>query len=673
MGHSDNTVLDMPSDLFVPNAGHGASRRPDSALRWLETDATRTIGLLLVVAALWLATRPYPGIVNDARYYMVQALHSLKPHNFSADLYFRYGSQGQFTFFTKLYAPLVAAVGVGKAAIIAAIIGQTLWVLGLIFFASSVIRDRTTALLSVCAVIVLPSAYSRFLHYGEASVTPRLFAEALTLLALGLIVRNRTGAGWAALIGSAALHPLITLPGMAFALIYLALRQPWWWLVGAFGCMTAIALSVAGIPPFAALRETFDPKWLAIARVHDGLCFITAWTPAAYARVLGTTALAALAISLSDERERRILLVAFAVGLGGLIVTYLGADLAHNVLLTQLQLFRAMWLLTLIAALYVVPVCYRLVHQRGDGALIGMMFLSALAACLASPRVGSVYVASAMMTLTAAVGIWHRRNPGELPLVIRIACLLAIAITGACTSLYIFYGYQTLAAVLLPKAFWNSVLRFALVVGLIGVLALQFSSTGGGTRQERLRRWSAWISILFLPLLALHWDQRTAWQKFAESGTAMPPSLAQYLPKKATVYWEGGTSFLWFRAERPNYISCAQGTGAVFFRATAIHYSRREASFERLDPIDFDTSDPHSPCWVGSRTVDGERTKADLAHACEREPALDYLVLDRPVRGVNSRVWHSPVPFRRMEMINGELKFFKTDRFFIYSCSAFRA
>src|SRR6185295_14992457 len=42
----------------------------------------RTGAIACAIAVLWLATRPYPGVVFDARFYMVEALRALDPTHF---------------------------------------------------------------------------------------------------------------------------------------------------------------------------------------------------------------------------------------------------------------------------------------------------------------------------------------------------------------------------------------------------------------------------------------------------------------------------------------------------------------------------------------------------------------------------------------------------------------
>jgi hypothetical protein len=91
----------------TPRTTREGSSGAESALAERRALAVR----FLLLAALWVAARPYFGIVHDARLYMVQALHALQPERFAGDLYFAFGSQDAFTAFSALDAPLIGAMG----------------------------------------------------------------------------------------------------------------------------------------------------------------------------------------------------------------------------------------------------------------------------------------------------------------------------------------------------------------------------------------------------------------------------------------------------------------------------------------------------------------------------------------------------------------------------------
>jgi hypothetical protein len=639
---------------------------PEQNIARNKSDILFTTILLTLITVLWLATRPYEGVVQDARFYMVQALRELDPSRFADDLYFRFGSQDQFTLFTKLYSPVVSILGVGATGIVFTVVGQLLWVSGLLYLAGGLIRDRIYALVAVAAAIALPDAYTLF-GYGEQFVTPRLFAEALTMAALGYLIRRGAGGAFVMLAFSATIHPLTTLPGLAIAFIYLAAARPLWWVVGAGAAIVTIGLSVGDVPPFGNLRTTFDAVWFDIVRVRDAQCFVIAWSSDAHCRVLGTIILAILVVAFAEPGERRFLVSALVVGIGGLISTLVGADLAHNVFVTEIQPWRSMWLLTVIAHLYVVSTYMRLLHEGETAALIKVMFLSSLTSLLASRFFpAAIYSAAPMMFITSVMVIWQRCTKKQLLLPICAFCVIAVGATCATTALFVFFGFKILLEQW-PDEFWHKAYAFVLVVAALGLIIIQVTQIGRQPRQ--LARSLAWVAVALVPLALSVWDQREPWAKFVESSGPVPDSLAGVLPENVSIYWERGVELLWLRLKRPSYFSCGQGTGAVFFRDTAANFQHRTESFWLLRTADFDDSDL---CPSLDRTKKLDRTRDDLKAVCAREPGLDYLVLLEPVENTERKIWISPVPLKLVRIAKGKAQviIYQTDRFYIYSCAS---
>ena len=360
----------------------------------------RSVCWLIIISVLWLATRPYYGIVHDALFYMLQAIHELNPNRFAEDLYFKFGSQDEFTMFSIIYAPLLQLIGVANTAIVFAIVGQIFWICALLYFVRGLIRQRSLALMSVAAVIALPNTYV-LLDYGEGFVTPRIFAEALTMAALGLLVRRRTGWAMAAFVASIAIHPLMTLSGLAFSSIYLMSKRPRWWIAIAAGAR----------------------------------CMAIRYRPSAA----------------------------------------------------------------------------------------------------------------------------HSRTP---------ICLCCHSIRTRCRSA-ISYGYMLF---LQPwrEEFWRSLYSLGLVIAALGVMTYLLTPLMSQRRQ--IARLLPWLAGALVSLALIGWDARTPWTEFVESSQPIPKSLAEHIPRNASVYWEGGLEMLWLRMEQPSYFSCAQATEDLFFRDVALAY-----------------------------------------------------------------------------------------------------
>jgi hypothetical protein len=622
--------------------------------------------LVILIAVLWLATRPYQGLWGDARFYMVQALHDLQPSRYADDLYFRFGSQDQFTIFSKLYAPAVSLLGVDRAALVFTALAAILWLCGLVYLALGLARDRSLALLSVAAVIVLPDVYTTF-GYGEGFATPRPFAEGLVLFGAGLIIRRHTILAFLVVTAAASLHPLMALPGFAFLFVYCALAQPLWWFVAGLGAVLVTALAWLGIPPFTQLRIAYDPAWLAIAKIRDAQCFIAQWGVAALSQIVSAVALLGLAAANAGSGNRRVLVSVAIVGIGGVVTTFIGADLFHNVFVTELQPWRSMWLLTLIANLYLLPTLVKFLGRNEIENLTRLLFFSALAAFFFSKFVGSVIVAGPALALAVAILLWQRWARRKLPTILRLFCCVAIAVIFGLTSLYLIFGFKALYETW-PDDFRSSLYTLLFEIAVFAILGARLTAKSAFC--DRVSKYAGWVSIPLLAAALLVWDQRTSWEKFIESDEPIPPTLAAALPENASVYWEAGLGFLWFHWKRSEYFSCGQGTGVVFFRDAAMTYQDRAESFWPLRTFDFGEEDLCP--GLGDQTREA-RTRAGMENLCRREPALDYAVLTRPIDGIEPRVWTSPVPLQALSAANGAAYILRTDRFYIYSCASFRA
>jgi hypothetical protein len=126
---------------------------------------------------------------------------------------------------------------------------------------------------------------------------------------------------------------------------------------------------------------------------------------------------------------------------------------------------------------------------------------------------------------------------------------------------------------------------------------------------------------------------------------------------------------LWLRLKRASYFSCDQGTGAVFYRATAMAYQHRAESFWPLRTGDFTQLES---CASLDTRPKPQRNRAGLQNLCMREPELDYVVLASALDGVTPRIWKSPVLFQDMQSSNGKFFARVADRFYIYSCAQVR-
>lgn len=626
------------------------------------------LSLVLLIGALWLTTRRYPGVVGDAILYTVQALNLVLPGRFGDDLYFKFGSQDQFTVFSFLYGPVLSSLGISRASLILTVLAQCAWLAGLFYFVMALTRSRWQTLVSLAVVVALPNAYGPFgiFGFGESYLTPRLISEALTMAALGMLLR---GLGMRALLTlalSAGFHPLVTLPGLGVYFLYKALERPVWWAGGGAAATLAVALALAGVQPFARLGTTMDPAWLEIVRVRDSLCLLAEWKFADYTIVAAVLALAVLGLVLAAASERRILAVVTAVGIGGLVCSFVGGDLAHNALVIDAQLWRAMWLLTLVAHVVVVPIVLRLSARAGEPLLCGRLLLAGLGMLVVAGAVPVFHFYAALTLLLACIlavveVMWRR----PLSRAVRLCAYLAVAIMLGEGALFAGRQFEVLRE-FRPETFRSLLVSLGVIsAALAGVAGAALGLAGALPGRGVLQRALPVLAAALLLAAGLRWDHRSAWARFVESDD-VPRSLDAALPKEASVYWDGGIDLLWLGLRRPSYFSCLQGTGALFSRGTALAYEHRRESFRPLRTSDFGLS-PFCPGpEEGASAPPGG---GDLRRACAREPGLDYIVLVRPIPGVPSREWVAPAMLETVRFADGKPQVHRSRRFYIHACA----
>jgi hypothetical protein len=603
--------------------------------------------------------------IHDSRLYTVQALDALMGGRFADDLHFLYGTQDQFTLFGLVYQPLLASLGIAKAAVLLTISGQAAWVCGLIYLARGVFDDQRTRWLAVVLSIALPGGI--FFEYGEPFLTPRLFAEATTLWALGVMLRGRAITALLLLCCSAVVHPIMTLPGLAVLFVYEANRWRGWWIIAGLAAACCLALACLHIQPFARILVRFDPVWFSIVAERDFFSVLGRWTTPQWLEAANLLVLTALAFWTAEARERPFLLAVLAVALGGLAVTFVGGDLLRNVLIVDAQQYRATWILAVMANVFVAPL---LLRSRWNfcSSLTVVALACAGTLLIVTQFVGAqgYLLATPMAAIAGLVLAWEHVRQRPVPDIIRIAGLLLVA-AWCGTSLAILYQYLVWIGGLWPERFRLVATGFGFTVAVL--VAIGVFVVAGAKSYQLVGRLLLAAAALLLPLAMSNWDQRTPWTRFVETTERPPGSLTSLLPEAKPIYWEGDVRVPWFVLKRASYFSCSQGTGAMFFRGTAISYQHRQESFRNMPTLDFSEG---QSCPSDEGEDSKAFTREHLASICASEPGLDTLVLLRPVPGVSGSRWMSPARFEEVRLVDGKAQLVSTDQFFIYSCDSLR-
>ena len=527
-----------------------------------------------VVVAIWLLSRPYIGVRHDGVLYLGQVLQQLHPGLLDRDFFFAFGSQDRFSIFSSVLAAGQRAWGLPAAQLMvlltcqAALVAVAAWLVRTLPRAA----ERWLALVSLGAMSHFYGGFGIF-SFAENFVTARTVAEPTALLALALWVAGRRVAAVPVWLAAAAMHPLVALPVAAVVwCLQLQLDRRWLWLAAAAPLMLVPA--ALGIAPFSGLLTPLDEPWLKPVRDLSPHLFISHWllvdwmallmdvgVLVAASRMLGPT-LAALA---------RATLLALA---GLFALSWVGADLLHNQLITGLQLWRVQWVAHLLVVLVLPALLWRLWSSRLVDRLHAVV--TALAVCAVNGAWESSWLLCAMAAGTFAL----RRGGHELD--VRIA-RLALAASGlALVGLSVALAARSLLAMqasmvdVEPALVAWSVLRVPTVsLGLAAWLLMAWN-------HQSLRILAGAIVSALLVWGCLAWDRRSEWTRELERAQPGSHPFAARIPAGAQVYWPDQLAASWAWLGRPSHFSHQQAAGMLFNRGTALEFSRRR---EPLEPL----------------------------------------------------------------------------------------
>ena len=598
--------------------------------------------IFALFAGMWFWHHPYRGILHDASLYTAQALKHLHPENFAGDVFFLYGSQDDYTLFSPFYAKLIQFAGLGRAAWLITLFGAVLWCYAAWRFVSRWPGASRWIYLFLLAVMPIKYGGHEILKAAEPYAVPRLWADALVLLACALwLERNRA---WAVAlwVGAALMHPLMALAGLLFV-VFLEVRPSVRWGLGiAAGVLGVCTMALLNVSMFGRLFQAMDPVWFDLVYKRTSYyMFPTAWNLRDYnILIFHTVAILWAAWLTEDVRFRRILLAACLTGLAGLMVAVVGGDWLHSVLVLQVQPWRTLWLMYVVGWGAVAWLVLEL-WQPARFAVLGLA-----AAWFLRESSGS-----AILLLTVLL-YWQRANlrPG----IVRLAEVL---LAGAIVFYVVWsvWDLDTVYAAVYPDDELSAFETLLVWRGALGKEDALLSLAGGLSAYFLWRsKWRPARSVVLpicVAVLAFFavidgWDRRSPELVDLESGNVWGATpFNEYIPQGASVYWLDGAQPTWFLLGRPSYYSQHQSAGLVFSRQLAMEvyrrYSRvrqlggRGAEFELFSGREAFLRKLDKSVQIGAATLKGMRD------ACE-DTELDYVVLPKRFSGWVTASWFSP-------------------------------
>lgn len=588
----------------------------------MTAERLRIAALAAAALAAWLGAHAYQGVAHDGVLYAFQAA-ARGDAALREDLFLAFGGQERWTAFPALYHAVIEALGLVAASKAAVALGHALWLGGAFWLARSV-AGPVAALFALVLAAGFDAKYGagQVFGYGEGFATPRIFAEAAVLASLGFLLRDRLAPAAAVLAAGFALHPVIGLTGAGLGFILVAAATPrLLWLAPA--AMAGVALAgAAGIEPAAGLFRRFDAEWFAA--LEGSYLFLVRWTLADWLSLGADLIALALAARLLEGRAAALFRAAGLAALVVLGLTALGADMLRNELLTQLQPWRALWLVHALAAM---GLGLAFMAATGRARLLILIFILAEALTGLS-ALGEL---AAFATGLAALGaVWLSGRAMGAALLFAAAGVLALNVLMAAqrvagfSAVYVQFGEATGAA------HWLVWLIAPLAIGVAALALAGRAAAGAGLA----------AALVLAGFGAAEWDRRSEWTRHAEAGGFAAP-----IPATGPVYWLGGGApmTIWFGMGRTSFTSSLQGAGGVFSRDAALEHQRREALVSAFDPNTrnrlrgVNLIEPRAP------------TLAEVRAICADAAAPAAVVTADPVAGLEGAAWRPGAGYHVVE------------------------
>lgn len=587
--------------------------------------------LLLPVALLMF---PHRGIIHDSRLYVFDILNIAHEGIFANDILTIVGTQDKYTLFSYIAAPLYKILSPWAATTLVFIAGQLVWFSGIIALVAKFAEDEKIAFFGLLSAFLLPTTYFGFavLSYGEPFATPRLFVEGLTFWSLWCFFTRRYLVAALLVAAAFSLHPIMGLIAASLLIaILLQTGRRWWWIFGA-GSIAGVAIILAsGFVPLEIFTATLEGDWLRVVQARAKYLYLSEWRLKDWARIILVASFTLPMIALYSGWQRRLLISATVVGASGLLVSFIGTDVLHNVLLSQVQTSRSVWFVYLLGNVglgVVVANLYKKSEEDGDAFFF--LYLSAwTVTLLLLPLAG-------MILGLVASGLAYLRITGKIAgipslfrrLIYMLSVILFIWLIFLRLKFWIASG--SLAAVFEKNEAFMGIAGFT-QIELVLIAFIIFAAV-----RLRLKIPSA-VTKGLLVLLAVWsifvWDRRSAEDRGLE-GAYIVDALLEQIPEGAQVYWEGNAKGAWLLLGRPSYFADAQGAGVVFSEDLSVQYLKRSRVAQAIDGVDYvNIWRPFKTLeeYTERLTAQKELGRGDLVDACTSAPELDFLVLTRQV------------------------------------------
>lgn len=612
--------------------------------------------------------RPYGGLMHDARLYSVQVLNQVEPGSYEDDLFLKFGSQDQFSFYSRVLAPFVTVFGLETTFFVTYLLFNGLLIFALQRLVLALVTDRAMAVVGLLYMMVTPLFFGGLSVFQvlEPFLTPRILANALTLLALERLLARRYFLSLLLILAAAAMHPLMAQAGL---LIWLGVVG---WNVlprrGLIICLVTVfaaALTLLYRPWGLRLFGEMDEPWREIVLVASAYNFPEEWHFRDWVNIafsLSVVMAGAYALRHEDYRRARFLTVAAVAGTAGLIGTIVGAAFGYAFLF-QAQPYRILWVLEALTPPLAFWLAARLWRSAAEGEasphaawttagkrLAAVLFL---AQSWISGEMLLEWFVPLFFLPVLMIGFRGLEERPRRPDWLAAAGLYSLILGGLAWAVYklsvLLGGADEIAALVdglefarICLAQVGAIFWFLVMIALGGWMLRKASAAAlvGALGVALL----AQATFFLVPALPSYRDHGTRYQGDLRRVANYLQEIRQPGDSRPTVYSSlGRIDYVWVDLRAQSYFDWAQIVGCLFNRGNAEEGQRRALV---VRPFEVDRIQESLKFLQESRRHSLERlfqtdfetlglspTRADLERLCTEE-SIDYLILKQEFPGL---------------------------------------
>jgi hypothetical protein len=623
--------------------------------------ADRPSALFVVLLAVNSLVQPYAGITHDARLYSVQVLNHVEDGAYADDLFFRYGSQDQYSLFSNLAAPFVRGLGLPLAFFVIYLVSKSLFIFGLMRLVQTLVPNR------VAATVALIYCMASTIHYGgqhmlnvqENFVTPRILGCGLVLIGLDLVLRGCPVRSGLVIVFAVAIHPLMAFGGL---LIWASFHL---WKYAGLKSFVAATLGAAALAAVVLSVEplgqrcfgAMDDAWRQTIVHVSSFNFVSLWHTKDWCYLAFQLAILCVAIRrlCSDDADKtRFLIVLLLVTLAGTVGSILADNLPYALLL-QGQPYRILWMLALLHFALAVWLGVEWCKQTSVlGQLTGCAMLAYL--CCIDGIADECGLPLLLFPLVA-VGLRGLektpRHPAWLIQSIQLSLVLGALGWSAYKFAILVHGSRELVVRYAEYLYLVEVILVHVgpIVVLVGLcwLLVRFTAKAPGRSPLGTVVMAAGclgVQTLFFtfPQTEFYAQQCTLYR--ADLRTVHEIVHRERGPGRTlpTIYCNlGCVDYVWLDLHSQSYFDWWQGGNFMFRRKMALEGQRRArvvgpfevARFRKTESLLTAGAKEDIARFFETDFDRGPICQDDLARLCQ-EPGLDYVVLEEHVKGVNA-------------------------------------